>query len=56
VLVEAFGDVQDEMRLTKTVAFGTFRSFGSFGPVSSCCKKHPEGQQSLHGTCFNTGD
>ncbi len=50
VLVEAFGDVQDE--LTKTVG----RYLGSFGPVLSCCKKHPEGQQSLYGTRFNTGD
>ena len=47
MLVEAFRDVQDEMRLAKTLAVGTFGSFGSFGPVPSCCKKHPEGQRSL---------
>ena len=46
-LVEAFGDVQDEIRLAKIMAFDTFGSFGSFGPVPSCCKKHPEGQRSL---------
>ncbi len=56
MLLEAFGDVQDEMRLAKTVALGTFDSFGSFDPVPSCCKKHPEGQRSLHGTRFNNGD
>ena len=35
------------MRLAKTVALGTFDSFGSLDPVPSCCKKHPEGQRSL---------
>ena len=54
--VEAFRDVQDEMRLAKTLAFGTFGSFGSFDPVPSCCKKHPDWHQSFHDTRFNTGD
>ena len=46
VLVEAFGDDEDEMWLGKTEAF-----FGS-----SCCKQHRGGQQNEYGTRFNTGD
>jgi len=50
VLVEAFGDDEDEMWLGKTVAFG------AFGRLPSCCKQHTEGQQNVFGTRFNTGD
>jgi hypothetical protein len=50
LLVEAFGDDEDEMWLGKTVAFG------AFGLLPSCCKQHTEGQQNVFGTRFNTGD
>jgi hypothetical protein len=50
VLVEAYGDAEDEMWLGKTVAFG------DFGPSPSCCKRHDGGQQNVYGTRFNTGD
>jgi len=50
VLVEAFGDEQDEIWLGKTVAFG------AFGRQLSCCKQHTGGQQNVFGTRFNTGD
>jgi hypothetical protein len=46
ILVEAFGDNDDEMWLGKTEAF-----FGG-----SCYKQHRGGQQNLYGTRFNTGD
>jgi hypothetical protein len=49
VLVEAFGDDEDDMWLGKTVAFG------NFGP-DSCCKRHGGGAKKLYGTAFNTGD
>ena len=49
VLVEAFGDDEDEMWLGKTLAFGHFGQ-------DSCCKRHGGGTKKLYGTAFNTGD
>ncbi len=49
MLVEAFGDNDDEMWLRKTVEFSDFGR-------QSCCKKHTEGQRNVYGMRFNTGD
>ena len=49
MLVEAFGDNDDEMWLGKTVEFSDFGR-------QSCCKKHTEGQRNIYGMRFNTGD
>ena len=49
MLVEAFGDNDDEMWLGKTVEFSDFGR-------QSCCKKHTEGQRNVYGMRFNTGD
>ena len=49
VLVEAFGDNDDEMWLGKTVEFADFGR-------QSCCTKHTAGQKNVYGTRFNTGD
>ena len=49
VLVEAFGDNDDEMWLGKTVAFSDFGR-------QSCCKKHTEGQRNVYSVRFNSGD
>jgi hypothetical protein len=49
VLVEAFGDNDDEMWLGKTVEFSDFGR-------QSCCKKHTEGQRNVYSVRFNSGD
>ena len=49
MLVEAFGDDDDEMWLGKTVEFSDVGR-------QSCCKKHTEGQRNVYGMRFNTGD
>ena len=46
VLVEAFGDDEEEMWLGKTLAFGDFGQ-------DSCRKRHGGGAKKLYGTAFN---